>query len=129
MFGEINPESVIIKDSDVANFIFPNGLNKVFCFRKDEDGNIVEYACLLSSLEKVIIVKDLVKGEYEIYYNNSKHNSYPKLVVFLASLAFRYAYLHGKPYEQKIGEMSWRVYSPQQKDSSFVTRTYKQNIT
>lgn len=115
VIGGINPRSVIITDFDVANLNFPEGLNEIYCFRKDEDGNVVEYACLMSNLGKVIIVKDLLKGEYEIYYNDCKHDSYPKLVVFLSSLLTRDTYLKGKPYEKKIGEMSWRVFSPQKR--------------
>ena len=111
--GDLYPEKQKITDKEVANFIFPEGLSKIFCFRKDEKGDVVEYACLDSNLKKVVVMTNLDEEQYDIYYWDHSHKNFAKMVNFLSSLSSRESYLKGKPYEKKIAEESWQVYSPQ----------------
>lgn len=110
---EVDPEMQKITSKDLSNFIFPKGLSKIYCFKENESGDIIEYACLDSDLKRVIVLKNLAEQQYDVYYSDATHKNYSKMVDFLSSLSWRDAYLNGKPFEIKKAKLCWQAYSPQ----------------
>ena len=109
--------SKCFNEVEIANFSFFEECGGVFCFKKDDNGVITDYAHISSSYE-LILTKDLLCSNclrYNWYDNdpNKQIESRREICLFIGEIAFRLLLIHGKPYEQEKAKTYWQIYNPQ----------------
>ena len=105
-------------EKQIVNFEFFKMLAGVFCYKTDTNNNVIAYA-YISSINRLLILKDLDRENYEIYdwksnnpniINEHKH----EICEFLGELAVRPLLERGTTYEKKIAKTFWQLFIPQE---------------
>lgn len=126
----------VFADKEITNIDFMNVLSGAYCYKKDINGNIIEYAYISSSFQ-LITVKNLNTANYNIYdldsqdinkVNESKH----AICEFLGELTLAPILKHGKMVEKEMAKTLWKLFNPQKRTPkdliSFVQNLKNSNI-